>query len=446
MPGRDSRGTSSLHPALRWSALGLGSLLLCGCLKINADYNVQAHNAASPETPSLAQSTQPAATAIDQDSTTTQPTAPPPASTNTTTDATSTEVSEELPGTETSSASAATTSDTATEFPVDTNDGVWTPFRVTLAGSASAPLPVGYAMQVFVDHDAIVNNGGDPGGADLALVYVQGGIGRSLHRWRDPQNPWNHQETRLWFNLQQPLNPGDNQTDTYYLVRGSSVFSPKEDPNQIFLAYDDFQGGSFKAQTWQDVDDAVGSSEIVSTTDGLSIQVSSQGTEQQRRSLVSIWNQFYFGVLAETRYRIPSSVDESCNRMVPVAFETSSDNRVRHGIGLNLRRWRRAAYSNNSGEVEFKNITDSLPNEDGNWHRYAITWHDDKAGIWRDGQLIDWVNALNQGVNRPSQQAIRLRLAAQAEPGGCTGTSMSQIEFDWVWLRPYSNPEPQSFF
>lgn len=299
-------------------------------------------------------------------------------------------------------------------------------------------------MQLFFAHNVIVSQGADPQGKDLAIVYVEDGVGRSLNRWRDPQNPWNHTQTRLWFNLQRPLNPGEVQTGYYYLVRDSSVFNAKNDPNQIFFVYDNFQNGSFEAQDWQDVNEAAGNSNIVSTTDGISLQVSATGTGELRRSLLSTWNQRHSGVLVEARYRIPTSVNQSCNRMIPMAFETSSDNRVWHGMGMDNRRWRRTAYSGSLDQVQFNNITDSLPNEDGNWHRYAITWHDNKAGIWRDGELIDWVNSLNQGVNRPSQAPIRVRLAAQSRSGGCSGSPDSQIEFDWVWLRAYYDPEPKS--
>lgn len=418
-------------------ATGSLTLLLSSCIKINSDYDSQWQEAPTSAAQSADETTEQVVITTTQAET---PSSVQPPNHTSSTD------SEETSSTSTASTPDSTTTSTATEFPVDTNNGEWTPFKVTLASESPTTLPSGYSLQLPVVHDKIVSSGGDAEGKDLAIVYVQDSVGRSLDRWRDPKWAWNSPETRLWFNLQRPIGPGETQTGYYYLVRGSSVFKAKEDPNQIFLAYDDFQDGNFRAQDWRDVNEASGNSEIVATADGIALRVSATGSEVQRRSLVSTWNQAHSGVLAEARYRIPSSANEPCNRLIPMSFETSSDNRAWQGMGLDNRRWRRTAFSSSSSEVQFHGITDTLPDEDDNWHRYAITWHEDKAGIWRDGQLIDWVNRLDQGVVRPSEQPIHLRLATQARSYGCMGTVNSQIEFDWVWLRTYSNPEPKSGF
>lgn len=437
MCGRNPRGRPSLHGTLFFGVSGCSALLVSGCLKINADYDFQSLDTATRADSTLEQSAQPVTTNQTTDATTTLL----PSSTNDASTTASTEDSD----TRTTSVSNSTSSATSSEFPVDTNDGEWTPFTISLGPEATRPTPVGYSMQVWVDHSKIVSKGGDPEGKDLAIVYVQGGVGRSLNRWRDPSRPWNHEQTRLWIRSQQPLNPGESQSNVYYLVRGSSVFKPKDDPNQIFLIYDDFQGGSFRSQDWQDLD-AAGSSNIVGTSDGISLEVSAPGSQDQRRSLLSVWSQPQTGLLAETRYRVPASVNQPCNHMIPLAFETSSNSRVRQGLGLDFRQWKRALYSTSQDKLVFNNISNAPSNEDGNWHRYALTWLDDKAGIWRDGARIDWVENLNQWVNRPSEEAIQLRLAAHAQSGGCAGEKRSQIEFDWVWLRSYSIPEPQSSF
>lgn len=441
---RNSRGPSSSHSALLVGISGSLAMLISSCLKVNTDYDFDSQASPPIAESTRDQSTEPVGT--DQVSTPTETTTQAPSSTSTGEES-STSLTANSSDTATSSNSSSTSSDTASEFPVDTNDGVWTPIKFTLDARASAPAPVGYSMQAWVAHDAIVSQGGDPEGKDLALVYVQGGVGRNLDRWRDPTSTWNHSQTRLWFKSQQALKPGEEQNDVYYLVRGSSVFKPKDDPQQIFLLYDNFKSGSFRPQAWQDVNEAVGNSSIVSTADGISLEVSAPGSQQQRRSLRSLWSQPLPGILAETRYRIPTSVNQPCNHMVPLAFESSSDNRVWQGLGLDSRQWKRAVYTSGSqSELQFNNISNAAPAENGAWHRYALTWFDNKAEIWRDGVLIDLVENLSQGVSRPSQQAIQLRLAAHAQPGGCTGASRSQIEFDWIWLRSYAEYEPRSSF
>lgn len=443
MAALSRRGSTSKIPAILLGMLSYVALAVSGCLKLNADYQaIEQAQSKDPASSTTEQAIPPTQTTLDDDETSSASTAKDTSSTtepdpNSSNDSTSSA---------TDSGSSNTGTDTRTEYPVDTNDGVWTPFTVSLSSSATTPRLSGYAMQVFVAHDAIVASGGDPQGNDLAIVYVDQGIGKSLHRWRDPHTTWNDRETRLWFNTQENINPGQSQTGRYYLVRGSSVFKPKDDPNQIFLVHDDFQGGTVDTQRWQDIDEATGNSEIAATLDGISFRVSAPDAQVQRRSLVSLWNQTHSGVLAEARLRIPSSVNLNCSRMVPLAFETSSDNRIWHGLGFDPRRWRRAVYSSVRDEVEFNTMTDTLPDENASWHRYAITWHENKAGIWRDGRLIDWINSLTQGVSRPSERPIRLRLSSQARGGGCVGATQSEVEFDWIWLRTYADPEPKAAF
>lgn len=346
----------------------------------------------------------------------------------------------------TSSETAITSGSTGSTGPerldVDFKDGVWTEIEVEHTNTTT-PLEKGYALHLFFDHGQMVaTQSARVDGEDLALVYVEGSQGYVLDRWIDPSSKWNEHRTMIWFPAQEKILPGQSVKGKYYLAMNSSVFGVAQDPKKIFPVYDTFAEGNIDADVWNDIDGAEGNSHISAIAEGISLSAGSSESSTKFRKLQSRWSGRYDGVSAEMRFRIPATVNQTCNRVVPMAFESESDQQVHFGIGLDTRDWKQVTSAGSPGQEQLLDLL-AMRNEDGGWHRFALTWSGSKLGIWRDAAKVFDGSSSNRTVNAPDHTTLNFTISARAMPGTCSGSIRSTIDIDWVWLRHYEYPEPK---
>lgn len=430
---------STLGGSRAWRLL-VGSVAqsvgLSGCLKINPDHDGFRGSEDSSSADALVNAPDPNASNTeappDLDSSTESP-----QGTSTTTDA---QTSSNSSAQGTSTSSDTTSSAPPTPIDVDQNDGTWRELELSLIDSATQSAPIGYSMQLYFDHSNLVQAGANPDGEDLAVVFVQGGKGYAIDRMLDPGYRWNHTATRIWFPLQQPLAPGQRSSGEYYLVIGSSQFSPKASPDGVFLQHDDFQPPQLDPGKWTLETHGLGSSSHSFDSEGLKLSAFSSSANLESISLKSRWSGRINGVLAELRLRFPNPVNAVCNQFVPMAFETSSDDRIRHGLSLRGGDW--LSTHMREGQSEPQYVAAPGFTHGTEWTRYSIAWLDVRQFGWQD--TTEHLNRSSQGfpVTTPDAENLHLRVQSGASPGACNAGSASEIGIDWIWIRHYQLPEP----
>jgi MYXO-CTERM domain-containing protein len=113
----------------------------------------------------------------------------------------------------------------------------WSARREISLESGTAVVPAGYSWRVTVDHLAL---GGPP--ASFRVVRWTGSAWQELDRVLDPGSAWNRSDTTLWFKLPvaNPANTSLHQ-DTFLYYRNSNALPAPDDPEKVFLFYDDFE-------------------------------------------------------------------------------------------------------------------------------------------------------------------------------------------------------------
>lgn len=322
---------------------------------------------------------------------------------------------------------------------MDFTRGQWKEIRISLEGSSQAAEP-GYSTQILIDHAYLVRNGAASNGSDLAFVYVKNGEGYSIDRFLDPSSSWNHNQTRLWFPLQAPISVGTQVKGSYYLVFGPSQFKVNEDPNRVFLMFDHFASPTLDANKWTEHYEGAGSSGLEFRDFGLHLHASSSGVQNESRSILSTWHGQLDGVLAEFMMKMPNPLSLTCNVLRPMAFESTTDHRVRHGLGLNSGSWQHLQHNHAVDELDTKPLTSMRLERD--WTRYAISWRGNTQEAWMSSirQLSE--STSGDPVPTPASRDLQLRIQTAAKPGLCTGDNSSELEVDWVWVRHFALPEP----
>lgn len=350
------------------------------------------------------------------------------------TDTSSTATSSTSQSSSSSSSSFSSSSSSTTSDPIGNQDGTWRPIRLALdAGGSSAEN--GYSAQLHFNHAELIAQGAAAGGEDLAIVYVHNGQLRSIDRVLDPESSWGTSNTKIWFPLQDSLSPGAQVDTQYYLAVGSTRVTVQEDPNKVFLMYDNFDGGALDLTKWSE--HTVGSANgRDSRSFGITIHASSLTAETQARSIRSMWGARPEGVMAEARLRFPKDLNQSCNQLRPMAFENNS-NQVLVGMGIQSGSWQRLTQSQSQTPLSSIHV-------DQAWSRYSLAWQDTTMQAWKGSQQAFQRSSAGDSVPRPNNTDLRFRIYTSAAAGSCLGNASSDIDIDWVWIRHYANPEPSA--
>lgn len=420
-------------------ALVASLLSWSGCIKPNADYDLikrtQPTSAQDLDGSSETGENESELSPTSGQSTTAQE----PKNTSTT-DTTQSSTPSQNPtnSTSTSGDTTSTASAPPTPIDIDFDDGTWRELEISLSSSATKPAKVGYSMQLYFDHSSFVRSGADANGHDLAVVFHENGRGYAIDRFLDPGYLWNHTATRIWFPLQQPVSPGQTVGGTYYLVTGSSQFPALSSPDRVFLLHDDFQGSQIDPNKWAIESQGVGNASETLESFGARLSAASSSADLESKSLRSLWSGSIEGILAELRLRFPNAVNEACNQLMPMAFETSSDNRVQHGLSLRAGDWLHTYSLPNQPVPQYWLVSGITHN--ANWNRYSIGWNGLNQRAW-----LNTIEQLNRASEtRPDEQTLHLRVQTGAGIGNCSGTRASVMDIDWIWLRRFTLPEPQT--
>jgi parallel beta-helix repeat protein len=117
-------------------------------------------------------------------------------------------------------------------------------YRQQITVSAgSVPVDAGYSIPLTFDHASLVD--ADPSqslasGDDVRVYYWDGGSWIELDRILDPLSSWNDPQTKIWFALQNPIDPGSSD-GLYFLYYGDPLaVDPPADWAAVFPTGDDF--------------------------------------------------------------------------------------------------------------------------------------------------------------------------------------------------------------
>ncbi len=149
----------------------------------------------------------------------------------------------------------------------------WDPLwlsRQKITIDTTAAVPNGYTVSLTFDHWALVDAGKSlDNGDDIRVVYWDGSGSTwvELDRWRDLDTTWNNAsaDTTIWFKIQAAISASGSDDNYYLYYNNLSATNPPDDGSNVFLFYDDFEGGALPGP-WDGVWTGDGTDDITITT------------------------------------------------------------------------------------------------------------------------------------------------------------------------------------
>ena len=121
--------------------------------------------------------------------------------------------------------------------------------RITVS-TANDAIGRRYTVSIPLDHAGLVREGESlPGGDDLRIARWSGGVWVELHRLVGGSG-WNHEQTEIWFALQEPLAPFSTASNYFVYYGSREVLTAPEDPSQIYYYYSNFSSPEAFARDW----------------------------------------------------------------------------------------------------------------------------------------------------------------------------------------------------
>lgn len=306
--------------------------------------------------------------------------------------------------------------------------------------SSSTSIDAGYAVSLEIDHAAFVMAGFRADGTDLAIVSNVGGVDSNVARTLDPSSAWGQGQTKLWFALPQAISAGQSTRNRYYLVLGDERFPGVDQPKQVFLAYDSFDGTTLDTTIWSvSASTDAGSSGQDVANGQLRLWSHGQGTGSYSQiQSKSAWQMPGVRLEAQIAARGGATAGApGCSRERILAAWSKIDNKVR------------GAVTQTQTSLYFESIRDPSTNQihtiggvtpDTNSHRFVINWQDETQQLYRDQAHLG--NFTGPGTYRsPDSTSMLIGMSTSAFGGTCAGL-VSELVVDWILARPLTTPEP----
>ena len=125
------------------------------------------------------------------------------------------------------------------------------PYRQPLTVTAgSAAVPSGYSVSVTINHASLVSAGkSQADGDDLRVFYWNGTTWVQLDRVLDSGSAWNSATTKIWFKTQAAIAASGTDSNYYLYYGNPTAASPPANKANVFLFFDDFEGGTLSKWT-----------------------------------------------------------------------------------------------------------------------------------------------------------------------------------------------------
>lgn len=123
--------------------------------------------------------------------------------------------------------------------------------RLGITLQAGSALPTSYSVSVTFDHAAAVSAGASlSNGDDVRIARWNGSSWTELDRIVDPAAGWNSATTKIWFRTQTAISAGAIDSSYYLYYGNGSASSPPSTGSNVFVFYDDFNGGALNGSNW----------------------------------------------------------------------------------------------------------------------------------------------------------------------------------------------------
>lgn len=346
-----------------------------------------------------------------------------------------------------SSSTGGTTSSSDSPDSTGTTDPLgarWIPIAIQNQ-SGSFALESQTAVRVQFDHaDLVVNHAAANDGSNLR-VMVSDGVGeREIDRVLDPGSSWNHAQTQIWFSIDAEIPAGQTQERRYFLVIDPSSTSPKQDPTQIFLAYDEFNGSSLNLSIWASLEstDGPGTHSLQVSGGELVLRASASGAFKRAQSVrsVSSWQLDAIAIDAAVRTDSSQSGGANCTREFLAGFWSPSPSTyVRSLLFYDSQSY---AYANHRDEAPYDFRVQTLGSSlwSSAHRRYSMRWRGPDVQLAVDGSTLGTMRPEFAAFTQPTNGPLIAGFEAVAS-GGCPGQE-SHLAIDWVMVRKAGRSEP----
>ena len=340
-----------------------------------------------------------------------------------------------------------TTSDTSSD--TSTSDSSNTTSDTTTSDTTTPPLrrwqlsvrnqdlldPVvnGFSAHFDFNHFALINSGALASGNDLHVVFEPTpGTRIEVPRVADPRAPWGQPATRIWFQVQSEIGRGATDARYYLELRNEVVSATQRDPNQVFLAYADFDSSDAFTDEWDVVVSGSGAHTVTQSQGSLWLWMNPAAGEQGRVGIVSkaSWQKPRLEVDVRAMYRMPGEA-LACMRALPgVMF---------HGAqalgGAEIGGGEVSLLYRYGGDLSRLSASGAQANSD--LHDYRVTYDESLIELAQDGNLYTTALTDVSIESAPAKLSISFEMYAS-----CGQTELVETRVDFVFVRDYLRYAP----
>lgn len=273
-------------------------------------------------------------------------------------------------------------------------------------------------------------------------MVTRQGVTQGLHRVLDPGSQWNQPNTRIWFSLNARVSANQNETDVYHLVVVPQASSVQEDPNQVFLLFDDFNAASLDTNRWRtgSAGGGGGSNHAELLNGELVLRATASGANKRTQWVRSASDWTLKAIAIDTALRATGHANtQDCTQEYLSAFWDSFQNPATGAAWLQKQQQLAFANDNDTLNLRYQTSNGSLGNMTR--QRYSTRWIGTNIQLWRDGALLDTKQTQDTLFTTPDRTAVRAGFEAIGVGGSCTNVE-SSIFVDWVIVRKMSLADP----
>lgn len=279
----------------------------------------------------------------------------------------------------------------------------------------NSDLSVGYSTQVSFNHAAeVAANRALANGNDVRIVRWNAATSSwtELHRVLDPQSAWNTASTTLWFANAELIDDAETSTDYYIYFGNATPSAPLQDPEQVFLLFDDFASTSLDTNRWT----STGSPSVASGV--LSLPVNASIRSQDSFDTGTVW---------EARLSVPSTLPNGGGHQYYLWLATQSNGVAGLHTGFVAEP---GQYLARSHWLIFPTEDDISVSNPAAWQTYSFV---------REGATSVRFFLNGTQVAAPSTWLVDSMLYAYASNNA---NGNRELRYDWVRIRRFRDQEP----
>lgn len=417
-------------------ALGVALLGHSGCLKLNDDYSYPKGSQdprdefTSPEVDTTTQGTSGTHTPATAAISTQQSSDPAQVSTSDQSQDNSTPNNTSSSGT-----TSTTTTTTSDPGPGEPGPGSrWIPFTVHNPSNSQAS-GVGTSASLTFNHASLISAGAHAKGEDLRIYTVRGGIKTQLHRVLDPASAWGRSDTRIWFKLDGTLNATQTESKIYHLVLDANTSNPAQDPQQVFLFYDDFNAPNPSLDGWAVNRSGTGGM-FDTVVSGGQLVMSARASSRNvvRNALRSTKSLSVPGLVLEASVGWDDGTRFGCTEEIVLGLWSPDTMHKRALWSRRDHEWYLVNRGSNGSEY-YQDMSAGPAN--GNLRRRRTYWSKNAVSMYTDNGFSGSLLPRLTGFTSPADGPLILGFEVGADGAICSDTS--RLRVDWVYARLLSS-------